>query len=65
MTTIMREVPGHDSFLSGAAESNQSGTSVHGGVLGGGTDHELARVVPATPSRAADSATAACAPAPG
>lgn len=59
MTTIMCEVPGFDSFLSGAAESKQSGTTTYGGVLGGGTDHELARVVPATLHGAAGRTSAA------
>jgi hypothetical protein len=59
MTTIMCEVPGLDGFLSGAAESKQSGTTTYGGVLSGGTAHELARVVPVTPYRAAGGTSAA------
>lgn len=59
MTTIMREVPGLDSFLSGAAGSKRTGTTTNGGVLGGGTDHELARVVPVTHCRVAGGTSAA------
>jgi hypothetical protein len=60
MTTTMSGVlrSEFDSFLSGAAESNDTGTSTHG-VTGGGTVHELARVAPTTLARAAGTTTAA------
>jgi hypothetical protein len=60
MTTTMCEVPGpeFDSFLSGAAESNTTGTLISG-VVGSGTGHELARVAPTNPSRVAGTTTAA------
>jgi hypothetical protein len=59
MTTIMCEVPGLDSFLSGAAESNRSGTGGKDNEYSGGTGHELARVVSATPRGSVVAATAA------
>lgn len=60
MTTTMCEVPVLDSLLSGAAESNYTGTRASGvrsGFLGTGI-HELARVAPVT-GQVIDTTTAA------
>jgi hypothetical protein len=62
MTTTMREVPVLDGFLSGAAESNYTGTRAKG--FPDTRIRELARVAPVA-CQVAGVTTAACAPVRG